>query len=171
MIFSPLGEPVAQNSWGSSQPSMLEVCISKDPSAAGQMHCRFAVSLSFHFLWQRSSQAAWERSRRTGCWPRVGPAPLCISKQIRRHFEQALTAVRCLSQRLRWNGRWAPWIVNADPNGALSNSCSVSSLGEHHLLHKGKRQSLKGSPEVITDKLERWEIQVCSFFRSRLFHT
>lgn len=138
-----------------SNPWALEVCISKDPTAADLALWRVCSQTRLFTSSARGTAAAHQT--RMGCWPQVGPNPPCISKQIRRHFEQALACTSGVPPSALPGTRdelhellmliWT-WAFNNSCPGPFSG-CKIT-FQRRAIGSPQKKEPL----DVITDKLE-----------------
>lgn len=99
IIFPPLW--ASGSEWKTSFPLSSRGLHFKSPSATSWKTLQWICS--GFCLFTSSTRRAQPASslKEDGCWPCVGPNPLYISKQIRRHFEQAF-ATRQVSFQMPW---------------------------------------------------------------------
>lgn len=84
---------------------------------------------------------------RTGCWPGVGPRPLCISKlRLGDTLNKPLLHAGVLPNA--WGGTRNEFheLLMLIRNRAFNNSCLLSSLAVAHVPEEGTRQSSERRP-------------------------
>lgn len=118
IIFFPLCVTGDLNRRRVSNPQLWRFAFQK----AIQRPARSPMGLQSVCLFTSSgTRAARQLAKQRGWGVHLELAPIHCAFQSRLGdtLNKALLLVRCPSQCLRWNQRWAPWIVNADPKGGF----------------------------------------------------
>ena len=101
----------------------------------------------------------------TSSWP---PIHCAFQSRLGDTLNKPSAAFLCPSQHLRWNWRWAPWIVNADPKWGFNNPCPILLSGCISHPKVGQKAVLKRNPtnghwQIRRDEKLRGKIQVLNF--------